>query len=89
MEPFNFQEVTFDDKQIQEADLDSFNNVIHYDSALIDLTTGKHTNSSQVSDSSTFACKFRCSIIEVYYNQATTKLAFHSNETSEDKLSII
>ena len=23
------------------------------------------------------------------YNQATTKLAFHSNETSKDKLSII
>ena len=69
MEPFNFQEVTFDDKQIQEGDLDSFSNVIHYDSALIDLTTGKHTNSSQVSDSSTFACKFRCSSIVVYYNR--------------------
>ena len=24
-----------------------------------------------------------------YYNQATTNVAFHSNETSEDKLSII
>ena len=24
-----------------------------------------------------------------FYNQATTKLAFHSNETSKDKLSII
>ena len=61
MEPFDFKvhEVTFDDKRIQEADLDSFSNVIHYDSALIDLTTGKHTDSPQVSDSSTFACKFR------------------------------
>ena len=25
----------------------------------------------------------------IAYNQATTKLAFHSNETSKDKLSII
>ena len=27
--------------------------------------------------------------MEVIYNQATTKLAFHSNETSNDKLSIV
>ena len=26
---------------------------------------------------------------ELYYNQASTKLAFHSNETSKDKLSMI
>ena len=26
---------------------------------------------------------------KAYYNQATTNLAFHSNETSKDKLSII
>lgn len=59
MEPSNFklQQVTFDDGKIQDADFDSFNNVIHYDSALIDLTTGNKICTSQVTDSSTFACK--------------------------------
>ena len=59
MEPSNFklQQVSFDNGDIQDKDLDSFSNVIHYDSALIDLTTGKKDCTSQVSDSSAFACK--------------------------------
>ena len=43
---------------------------------------------------------FQCTVVEKYisthvhvtdtsYNQATNKLAFHSNDTSKDKLSII
>ena len=59
MEPSNFKlhQVTFDDSDLKDADLDSFSNVIHYDSALIDSTTGKHAEPSQVSDSVSFACK--------------------------------
>ena len=59
MEPSNFklQQVSFDDGVTQDTDLDSFSNVIHYDSALIDLTSGKKVSTSQVSDSATYACK--------------------------------
>lgn len=50
----------------QEDSLDSFSNVVHYDSALIDTTTGRKPNTQQVSESSHFACKY-----------STTVLRFH------------
>ena len=43
---------------LQDGSLDSFSNVIHYDSALLDQNTGKKQNTSEVEKSVQFACKY-------------------------------
>ncbi|XP_060605796.1 golgin subfamily A member 3-like isoform X2 [Ruditapes philippinarum] len=58
MEPYNLtklQQLTFNEDQLQDGSLDSFSNVIHYDSALLDQTTGKKQNTSEVENSVQFA----------------------------------
>ncbi|XP_045171286.2 golgin subfamily A member 3-like isoform X2 [Mercenaria mercenaria] len=57
MEPYNLrlQQLTFNEDQLQDGSLDSFSNVIHYDSALLDQTTGKKQSTTEVENSIQFA----------------------------------
>ncbi|KAL4223294.1 spermatogenesis [Mactra antiquata] len=57
MEPYDLkvQQITFNEDQLQDGSLDSFSNVVHYDSALLDKSTGKKPNNQQVSNSVQFA----------------------------------
>ncbi|WAR03772.1 GOGA3-like protein [Mya arenaria] len=63
MEPYDLtvHQLTFNEDQIKEGSLDSFSNVVHYDSALLDQTTGRKPGTHHISSSAQFAYTTLCS----------------------------